>query len=237
MKGSSASGQNATDFAATPQAALTGNFAQGKSMRLIAERLTASRGSEPIFADLSLTVEAGEALIVTGPNGIGKSTLLRVIAGLLKADSGIVTLDGGPQEAETLAEACHYLGHRNGMKRELTVAENLGFWQRFMAAPALGVEEAADAVGLATVLSLPYGYLSAGQQRRIAMARLLVSHRPIWILDEPTAALDVASEVRFGGMVEAHLRTGGLALIATHQPLAISTQREFAMTPGLTVSA
>ena len=193
-------------------------------MRLVAEKLTASRGHEPIFEAIDFAVDAGTVLVVTGPNGVGKSTLLRVVAGLLRPDSGRAFLEGGPAEAESLSEACHYLGHRNGMKRELTVRENLDFWRRFLGAPALAAEDAAAAVGLAAVLHLPYGYLSAGQQRRIATARLLVSHRPVWILDEPTAALDAVAEARFAEIVGRHLAGGGIALIATHQPLAIEAQ-------------
>lgn len=202
------------------------------TMRLIASGLTGGRGGEMLFADLSLSLGSGEALIVTGPNGVGKSTLLRVIAGLLAPDAGEIRGEGLPDGAETVGEACHYLGHRHGMKRELTVRENLDFWA---ALPGLKggitVEEAAALVGLPQLLHLPFGYLSAGQQRRIALARLLVARRPLWILDEPTGALDARSETMFAEMVNAHLDTGGLALIATHQPLAIHATRSLELEP------
>lgn len=209
-------------------------------MRLVAENLSAKRGGEPVLRDLSFALDAGEALVVTGPNGIGKSTLLRVVAGLLAADGGAARLDPLPPGSEALAEACHYLGHRNGMKRQLTVGENLSFWRDLMLrgerGPALTVAEAAAAVGLEALLPLPYGYLSAGQQRRIAIARLLVAHRPVWILDEPTAGLDSQSEEIFAGLVDRHLAGGGLALIATHQPLAIARQRQLALMPLQTMA-
>ena len=209
-------------------------------MRLVAENLSAKRGGEPVLRDLSFALDAGEALVVTGPNGIGKSTLLRVVAGLLAADGGAARLDPLPPGSEALAEACHYLGHRNGMKRQLTVGENLSFWRDLMrrgeGEPAMTVAEAAAAVGLEALLSLPYGYLSAGQQRRIAIARLLVAHRPVWILDEPTAGLDSQSEEIFAGLVDRHLAGGGLALIATHQPLAIARQRQLALMPLQTMA-
>lgn len=209
-------------------------------MRLVAENLSAKRGGEPVLRDLSFALDAGEALVVTGPNGIGKSTMLRVVAGLLAADGGAARLDPLPPGSEALAEACHYLGHRNGMKRQLTVGENLSFWRDLMLrgerGPALTVAEAAAAVGLETLLPLPYGYLSAGQQRRIAIARLLVAHRPVWILDEPTAGLDSQSEEIFAGLVDRHLAGGGLALIATHQPLAIARQRQLALMPLQTMA-
>lgn len=209
-------------------------------MRLVAENLSAKRGGEPVLRDLSFALDAGEALVVTGPNGIGKSTMLRVVAGLLAADGGAARLDPLPPGSEALAEACHYLGHRNGMKRQLTVGENLSFWRDLMLrgerGPALTVAEAAAAVGLEALLPLPYGYLSAGQQRRIAIARLLVAHRPVWILDEPTAGLDSQSEEIFAGLVDRHLAGGGLALIATHQPLAIARQRQLALMPLQTMA-
>ena len=193
-------------------------------MRLVAEGLSARRGEDLIFRDISFEVEAGEALVVKGPNGSGKSTLLRVLAGLLPAVSGTARLDAAAHPAERLCEACHYLGHRNAMKRELTVEENLGFWQAFLGGGGMAVDEAAEAVGLGGIAHLPFGYLSAGQQRRMAMAKLLVASRPVWILDEPTAALDAAAETMFSGLVTAHLEKGGIAVAATHQPLGLAAQ-------------
>ena len=202
-------------------------------MRLVAEGLSAKRGEDLIFQDISFEIASGEALVVKGPNGSGKSTLLRVLAGLLPAESGMAKLLAAAHPVERVGEAAHYLGHRNAMKRELTVAENLAFWKAFFGDFAGGegvtVDAAVDAVGLGGIAHLPFGYLSAGQQRRMAMAKLLVAWRPVWILDEPTAALDVAAEEMFSGLVTAHLARGGLTIAATHQPLGLAGAGELRM--------
>nr|WP_209852200.1 heme ABC exporter ATP-binding protein CcmA [Rhizobium herbae] len=202
-------------------------------MSLVVEDLSAKRGEDLIFHDISFVVSAGEALVVTGPNGSGKSTLLRVLAGLLAAEYGSVRLDGISFEIGHPRELCHYLGHRNAMKRELTVAENLSFWKSFMGdsdgGSGIGLEEATEALGLGGISHLPFGYLSAGQQRRMAMAKLLVAYRPIWILDEPTAALDASADRLFAALVSRHLGAGGIVVAATHQPLGVEA-RELRMT-------
>lgn len=199
-------------------------------MRLVAEGLSARRGEDLIFQDISFEIAGGEALVVKGANGSGKSTLLRVLAGLLPAEMGSAKLLAAAQPVERLSEAAHYLGHRNAMKRELTVEENLAFWKAFLGDFAGGVgvsiDEAAESVGLGGIVHLPFGYLSAGQQRRMAMAKLLVAWRPVWILDEPTAALDAAAEEMFAGLVTAHLARGGIAIAATHQPLGLEGMKE-----------
>jgi heme exporter protein A len=197
-------------------------------MRLIAEKLEAMRGGETVFRRIGFSVSSGESLVVTGPNGSGKSTLLRVLAGLLPASSGTVRVEGGEEDA-AVAASCHYLGHDNAMKTALTVTENLRFWQRFMGNPALGVQEALDAVGLGTIGHLPFGYLSTGQRRRSAIARLLVSHRPVWLLDEPTAGLDAASERSFAALMTAHVRDGGILVAATHLPLGIDGAKSLSL--------
>ncbi|OHV83283.1 heme ABC exporter ATP-binding protein CcmA [Ensifer sp. LCM 4579] len=202
-------------------------------MRLLVEGLSARRGEELIFNDISFALAAGEALLVTGPNGSGKSTLLRVLAGLLAAESGSLLLVDAPAGFEHPRELSHYLGHRNAMKRELTVEENLSFWQRFLGdspgGSGVGLAAAAEAVGLAGITHLPFGYLSAGQQRRMAMAKLLVAYRPIWILDEPTAALDAGADRLFSGLVADHLERGGIVIAATHQPLGIGRTQALQM--------
>ncbi|MCA1442022.1 heme ABC exporter ATP-binding protein CcmA [Ensifer sp. IC4062] len=202
-------------------------------MRLLAEGLSARRGEDLIFNDISFALGAGEALVVTGPNGSGKSTLLRVLAGLLRAESGRLRIEGGPAEIAHPYELSHYLGHRNAMKQELTVRENLSFWQRFMGdspgGSGIDVAAAAEAVGLAGITHLPFGYLSAGQQRRMAMAKLLAAYRPIWLLDEPTAALDAGADKLFAALVTAHLERGGILIAATHQPLGLGSTQSLQM--------
>jgi heme exporter protein A len=203
-------------------------------MRLEAENLSARRGEDLIFSNISFALEAGESLVLTGRNGSGKSTLLRVVAGLLRPETGSLRWRSDKGEAGMRpAEACHYLGHRNAMKAELTVSENLSFWRKFLGdfdgGHGLSVGEAAEAVGLGNITHLPFGYLSAGQQRRMAFAKLLVAYRPVWILDEPTAALDVNAEGVFTSLVKAHLDQGGILLAATHQPLGLENARELGM--------
>lgn len=203
-------------------------------MRLIAEDLAARRGEDLIFVNVSFQLAPGEAMVLTGRNGSGKSTLLRVVAGLLRPEKGRVEAvfrDG--RESRPAREVSHYLGHRNAMKQELTVIENLGFWQSFLGDVEGGrgrsIEEAADMVGLGGITHLPFGYLSAGQQRRFAMAKLLVAHRPVWILDEPTAALDASADEMFAGLVHEHLAKGGIAIAATHQPLGLKDAKALVM--------
>ncbi|MDZ5699395.1 heme ABC exporter ATP-binding protein CcmA [Chelativorans sp. M5D2P16] len=198
-------------------------------MRLAAEDLSGERGGERIFSGMSFTVEGGRALVVTGPNGIGKSTLLRVLAGLLRPVEGHVTLTGGGAEWPDLPAAAHYLGHLNAMKNTLTVEENLVFWRRFLGAGEMGVEAALETVGLSEIGHLPFGYLSTGQRRRAAIARLLATHRPVWLLDEPTAGLDRASEARFSELMQAHLQGGGMIVAATHLPLGLEGAAELRM--------
>ncbi|MBX4869017.1 heme ABC exporter ATP-binding protein CcmA [Rhizobium bangladeshense] len=203
-------------------------------MQLTAENLAARRGEDLIFVNVSFHLTAGETLVLTGKNGSGKSTLLRVAAGLLKPEKGTVIFrDEESPQGRHPGEVSHYLGHRNAMKDELTVAENLEFWQSFLGHPAaagLPLEDAAEAVGLSGITHLPFGYLSAGQQRRFAFAKLLVAHRPVWILDEPTAALDASADRLFAGLIETHLAKGGIVLAATHQPLGLKNVHEMKMT-------
>lgn len=196
-------------------------------MRLVAEALCGERGGEPVFGPLNFSLDAGEALVVTGENGSGKSTLLRVIAGLLPAASGSVRLEGA--EDDQVASAAHYLGHQNAMKTALSVNENLDFWREFQGEPFLNNDEALDEVGLADLGHLPFGYLSTGQKRRVSIAKLLVSHRQIWLLDEPTAGLDARSERRFAALMAAHLDDGGIIVAATHIPLGIEGAKDLVM--------
>lgn len=197
-------------------------------MQLIADNLAVERSGEIVVSDISFALSDGQALIITGPNGSGKSTLLRAIAGLLPLAEGTIQLQGAG-EADEVAEASHYLGHKNAMKPALTVAENLEFWQGFGGEPHLSVAEALEMVGLEATTDLPFGYLSTGQRRRIAIARLLINHRTIWLLDEPTAGLDADSEAGFAALMAAHLDDDGIIVAATHQPLGLTGAAELAL--------
>jgi heme exporter protein A len=192
-------------------------------MRLVGRDLACVRGGREVFTGLSFAVAAGEALAVTGPNGAGKTTLLRLIAGLLEAAAGQLELTAGAPDT-TLAEQAHYLGHRDALKPALSVRENLDFWYAFLGgrdASAASTSAALEAVGLGPLIDLPAAYLSAGQRRRLAIARLIAAPRPLWLLDEPTAALDAASQGRLAGLMRAHLAGGGIIVAATHGPLGL----------------
>jgi heme exporter protein A len=188
-------------------------------MRLLAEDLSCQRSGRPVFAGLSFAVEAGGSLVLTGRNGAGKSSLLLILAGLLDPAAGTLRLEGGAAE-RTLAEQAHYVGHRDALKASLTPLEALAFWQAMLGGAATQPEEALERLGLGHAIDLPCGYLSAGQRRRLALARLLVSRRHVWLLDEPTSALDAASQALFETLVADHLAAGGIAVAATHVPLA-----------------
>jgi len=190
-------------------------------MRLIAENLGGERGGEGGFSGVGFALDQGQALVVTGPNGSGKSTLLRIIAGLLPKAEGRLLIEGGGDDFPSIASACHYLGHQNAMKTALSVVENLRFWRDFNGSGDSSVDEALETVGLGGIGHLPFGYLSTGQRRRAAIAKLLVSHRPLWLLDEPTAGLDKASEARFAALMMKHCVAGGMIVAATHLPLGI----------------
>jgi heme exporter protein A len=193
-------------------------------MRLVGDKLSSVRGGRTLFADLSFGVAAGEALLVMGPNGAGKTTLLRTIAGLLHPATGRIFMEGGAVD-RTLSEQCHYLGHSNAIKTSLTVAENAAFWSRFLGNGSVG-QAALETFGLAALSDIPAGYLSAGQKRRLGLARLLLAERPVWLLDEPTASLDGASQEALAGAVNAHLARGGIVVAATHVPLGFIGSRE-----------
>ncbi len=196
-------------------------------MRLTAHALTCQRGGRIVFADLSFSVAAGEAVQVTGPNGAGKSSLLRLVAGLVRIESGRLALEGGDPEA-SIGEHCHYCGHQDAFKGSLTVAENLAFWTAYLGGGGGSPEAAMERLGIAHLAALPAGYLSAGQRRRLALARLMTVARPIWLLDEPTAALDLASQKVLAGIMADHVAAGRVVMAATHGPLGLPT-RELAI--------
>ena len=188
-------------------------------MRLTANGVAAERGGRKVLAGVSFALAAGEMLAVTGPNGAGKSTLLRVIAGLIKPTAGDVAL--APVSEAGLGASSHYLGHLDGLKRALTIEENLGFWRKLWGG-AGDIGAALEAVGLGGLEHLPVATLSAGQRRRVAIARMLMAVRPIWLLDEPTTALDAAAEAMLGRLLAGHLAGGGIVVAATHRGLPVS---------------
>lgn len=192
-------------------------------MQLSAEQLVILRGERPIIDRLSFDLKAGDALLLTGPNGAGKTTLLRGLAGVLPLASGTVRLSGGRPE-RTLAEQAHVVGHLNAVKANLTVGENLNFWAGYLDG-ADGAEARAAAAlerfGLDALQEYPAGELSAGQKRRLGLARVLAAERPIWLLDEPTASLDAAASELLTDIINAHTAKGGLVIAATHLPLEI----------------
>jgi heme exporter protein A len=192
-------------------------------MRLSGRGVGCIRGGREVFSGLDFAAAAGEALAVTGPNGSGKTSLLRQIAGLLAIADGSIDLDGGDSEL-TLAEQAHYLGHRDALKPALSVMENLEFWRDFLGGEASDAEASLAAVGLDHTAQLPALVLSAGQRRRLSIARLLAVRRPVWLLDEPTSALDSDGQAMFSALMQEHLARGGMIVAATHAPLGIAAR-------------
>ena len=200
------------------------------SARLAARDLACSRGPATLFRAISFDVAAGEWIAVRGPNGSGKTTLLRCIAGLTRADRGEVLWDGESARAAAsrFRASLLYSGHLPGIKDDLSAEENVqsALALRGVAAPEGAIRSALADVGLEKRRRLPARRLSAGQRRRIGLARLILDPAPLWALDEPLTALDAEGERLFGRLLERHLATGGLALLATHHDLAPAPARE-----------
>ncbi len=189
------------------------------------EALALTRGERPLFAGFDLTVQAGEAVALTGANGAGKTTTLRMVDRLLRTSAGAVRFFGaeGELEAEVARASClHLLGHHDGLKTARTAGEELGFWSAWLGGG--GMAAAIDQLELSPLLDLEVRKLSAGQRRRLSLARLLAAPRPLWLLDEPLAPLDAARRVRFGALMQAHLEGGGMILAAVHDPLPIAAR-------------
>lgn len=191
-------------------------------MRINVRDLACRRSGRLIFSHLSFDLGPGEALVVTGRNGAGKSSLLAILAGRLRPEHGTLALDGAGER--TLPECLHLVGHRDALKTALTAEENLAFAQGLLGEPARTPREALEAVGLGHAAALPVAYLSAGQRRRVALARLLVARRPLWLLDEPASALDTTSQQVLLGLMRDHLAGGGLLIAATHQDLGLDAK-------------
>jgi heme exporter protein A len=200
-------------------------------MQLSADNLTCVRGGREVFHGLSFRLSAGEALLVTGRNGAGKSSLLRVIAGLVRLAAGQLTLEGGKEDCP-IGEQAHYVGHLDALKLSLTVAENLRFWAEFLGPFSGDVRSALEAVDLASLSDLPAAYLSAGQRRRLSIARLVAVPRAIWLLDEPTSALDATARIRLAELMGRHLASGGMIVAATHGAIGLERARELKLGPA-----
>ncbi|MFC7736399.1 heme ABC exporter ATP-binding protein CcmA [Roseomonas sp. GCM10028921] len=195
---------------------------------LATEGLAIRRGGRVVFSDLSLRTRPGEALLLLGPNGAGKSTLLRALAGLLRPAAGRVLWDGEDVADDSAAHGARtrYLGHQDAIKPALTPREDLAFWARLRGGEP---EATLAALGLSALAGLPCRSLSAGQRRRLALARLALGEAPLWLLDEPTLGLDSASIARLGALLASHRARGGIVLAATHLPLPLPNAQEVAL--------
>lgn len=202
-------------------------------MRLIVENLACARGGRTLFRGLSLALAQGEGLRIVGPNGAGKTSLLRLIAGLLAPAQGRIALEGVEGGA---GEASHLVGHQDAVKGALTVEENLEFWRAVLgstggAGPA-AVEVALSLLGLSALAQFPARVLSAGQRRRLALARLLVAKRQLWLLDEPASGLDADGLKTLSHLIAEHISTGGIVVVAAHGAPDIPGAREIRLGGG-----
>lgn len=192
-------------------------------MRLNGESLAVERGGRLIFSGLNLTAGAGELVVLTGRNGSGKTSLLKLIAGLLEPKAGRLVLSGGDDDL-TIGQQAHLVGHQQALKPTLTVAENLQFWAGFLGGGE--IEAGLQAFGLGDLSDLPAGVLSQGQRRRLCLSRLFLTDRPIWLLDEPSVGLDSVALGRLALHMGQHLETGGIIIAATHADLGIKWTRK-----------
>ena len=196
------------------------------TLALALEDVACIRGERTLFRGLCFSIRAGEALSLEGPNGAGKTSLLRMIAGFIAPAAGIIRLRtsaGDISEAELRGKHTGWLAHQDGVKPQLRVHEQLTFYARLYGGGA--VDEAMERFGLAQLAGLPGQYLSAGQKRRLALARLVLIDRPLWLLDEPLAALDRAGKALVASTVAAHCAKGGIAVAATHEHLGVECER------------
>jgi heme exporter protein A len=208
-------------------------------MALAVEQLACIRGERQLFSDLTFRLAPGEALLLHGPNGSGKSSLLRLLAGFLPPAEGRVLWDDAPalEDAEAHRARLQYLGHQDAVKSQLGTGDNLLFWARLYGLDPVGAEEAVtaalDAAGLQRQRHLPGRYLSAGQKRRLALARLLLKPASLWLLDEPTNALDTSAVAWLGELLAAHRAKGGMIILASHVAVPLSDARRLDLPEGV----
>jgi heme exporter protein A len=196
-------------------------------MQLTASGLACERGGRLVFSGLAFSLGPGESMLVSGPNGAGKTTLLRTICGLCEPNAGRIDLTGLDREL-TIGQRSHYIAHSDGVKAALTVAENLAFWADFYG--GADIEAALHAFDLEPLAHYSAALLSSGQRRRLALSRLLLVRRLLWILDEPTVGLDAASQKMLTSHAEDHLAQGGMAIVTSHIPLDLSIHLQLDMT-------
>ena len=203
----------------------------GQTFEVRAEALVCDRGGRRVLDGVSFTARAGVPLVITGPNGVGKSTLLRVVAGFLPLVHGQLVFAQHPSGQEIPADPglLHYVGHRDGIKPALSVRDHLNFWARYMGAQATSVQRALEEFGLAHLADLPGAVLSAGQQRRVALARLLLAWRPLWLLDEPSVSLDTGAREALRQVIADHGARGGAVLVTSHEPLDLPGAEELSL--------
>ena len=200
------------------------NINSAGKIQLNAQSLACARGDRKVFADVAFQVSGGEALIVRGANGSGKSTLLMCLAGLLPLEGKISwSEDSLPLSNANRFELIHFIGHLNAIKNELTLAENLEFWSSMFGGDKTRIAGALEQASLGGLSTYRAGHLSAGQRHRLSLARLLVTPRPVWLLDEPSSALDQEGDRWVAALIAQQIRAGGLVIAATHRQIALET--------------
>ena len=190
---------------------------QRGEVRVRAEALGITRGQRVLFQNLSFEAEAGAHVAVRGANGAGKTSLLRAMAGFLPPSGGAISFDGAPDPALAL----HFLGHQNALKSAASVRSHVSYWAGLFGAPS-NLDGVLDRLGIARTTDLPARVLSQGQARRLALARLLIAPRPVWLLDEPAAGLDASGRAMLDGLIGAHCAQGGIVFAAVHEPLGVA---------------